>query len=46
VHNVMRENKQEPLLQILNFTQYIYLDQNAISNASYIKCFEKDAHLG
>jgi hypothetical protein len=41
----MRENKQEPLLQILNFTQYIYLNQNVIRSASYIKCFEKEAYM-
>ena len=43
--NVMRENKQEPLLQILNFTQYVYLNQNVIRSASYIKCFEKEAYM-
>jgi hypothetical protein len=41
----MGENKQEPLLQILNFTQYIYLDQNVIRSASYIKCFEKESYM-
>jgi hypothetical protein len=41
----MRENKQDPLLQILNFTQYIYLNQNVIRSASYIKCFEKNAYM-
>jgi hypothetical protein len=39
----MRESKQEPLLQILNFTQYIYPNQNVIRSASYIKWFEKEA---
>jgi hypothetical protein len=37
--------KQGPLLQILNFTQYIYPNQNVIRSASYIKCFEKEAYM-
>jgi hypothetical protein len=37
--------KQEPLLQILNFTQYIYPNQNVIRSASYIKWFEKEAYM-
>jgi hypothetical protein len=37
--------KQEPLLQILNFTQYIYTNQNVIRSASYIKWFEKEAYM-
>jgi hypothetical protein len=45
VINVMRESKQEPLLQILNFTQYIYPNQNVIRSASYIKWFEKEAYM-
>jgi hypothetical protein len=45
VQNVMRENKQESLLQILNLTQYIYPNQNVIRSVSYIKCFEKEAYM-
>jgi hypothetical protein len=45
VRNVIRESKQEPLLQILNFTQYIYPNQNVIRSASYIKCFEKESYM-
>ena len=45
MQNVMRESKQEPLLQLLNFTQYIYLNQNVIKSASYIKRFEKEAYM-
>jgi hypothetical protein len=37
--------KQEPLLQILNFTQYIYPNQNVIKSASYIKWIEKEAYM-
>jgi hypothetical protein len=37
--------KQEPLLQILNFTQYIYPNQNVVRSASYIKWFEKEAYM-
>jgi hypothetical protein len=39
--------KQEPLSQILNFTQYIYIypNQNVIISASYIKWFEKEAYM-
>ena len=32
-------------MQILNFTQYIYLNQNVIRSALYIKCFEKEAYM-
>ena len=37
--------KQEPLLQILNFTQYIYPNQNVVRSASYIKWFEKESYM-
>ena len=37
--------KQEPLLQILNFTKYIYPNQNVVRSASYIKWFEKEAYM-
>jgi hypothetical protein len=33
------------VLQILNFTQYIYPNQNVVRSASYIKCFEKEAYM-
>jgi hypothetical protein len=32
-------------LQMLNFTQYIYLNQTVIRGASYIKCFEKEEYI-
>jgi hypothetical protein len=38
-------NKQDLLLQILNFTQYIYPNQNVIRSASYIKWFEKEVYM-
>jgi hypothetical protein len=42
---VVREiNKQEPLLQFLNFTRYIS-KSNVIRSASYIKCFDKEAYM-
>jgi hypothetical protein len=42
---VVREiNKQEHLLQILNFTRYIS-KSNVIRSASYIKYFEKEAYM-
>jgi hypothetical protein len=37
--------KQEPLLKILNFTQYIYPNQNVVKSVSYIKWFEKEAYM-
>jgi hypothetical protein len=37
-------NKQEPLLQFLNFTRYIS-KSNVIRSASYIKCFDKEAYM-
>jgi hypothetical protein len=37
--------KQEPLLQILNFAQYIYPNQNVVRSASYIKWFEKESYM-
>jgi hypothetical protein len=37
-------NKQEHLLQFLNFTQYIS-KSNVIRSASYIKCFDKEAYM-
>jgi hypothetical protein len=33
------------VLQMLNFTQYIYPNQTIIRSASYIKSFEKEAYI-
>ena len=33
------------MLQNLNFTQYIYPNQNVVRSASYIKCFGKEAYM-
>jgi hypothetical protein len=38
--------KQEPFVaNFLNFTQYIYPNQNVVRSASYIKWFEKKAYM-